>query len=147
MFKMELQSIWATNEPPGHSFIICPCERSIVITLCTRASSSHLPRPSSGPPFSPLPARSLIPFSVPAPFLRYNQKYTGRDPMWQSTRLCKHLWKPPHTFKHGCGHTADVCTNTHTHTQAHAHTAPADCADWIRRRALRHQTPLRSSVL
>lgn len=48
---MELQSIRLTNEPPGHSFIICPCERSIVITLSTWPSSSHLPRPSSVHPF------------------------------------------------------------------------------------------------
>lgn len=30
---------------------------------------------------SPLPAPSFIPFLVPAPFLSYSQKYTGREPM------------------------------------------------------------------
>lgn len=59
---MELQSIGATNEPPGHCFIIGPCERSIAITLLAWPSSSILPRPSLLHPFLSLPSCSFIPF-------------------------------------------------------------------------------------
>lgn len=120
---MELQSIWPTNEPPGHSFIICPCERSIVITLCSRPSWSHLPRPSSGHPFSPLPARSFIPFLCLHHFwgiIRNTWAESRCDRAQDYANTCENLPVLSDTdvdTLQMCARThAHVCTHTQTHT-------------------------------
>lgn len=108
-------SRWRHNQydpPMSHlatAFFICPCERSIVITLST-PSLSLLPRSSLLlHPFLSLPSWSFIPLFVqllPAPFLKYNQKYVRRDRA-QHCAYTENL--PIHSDM-------DVDTPTHTHT-------------------------------